>query len=99
MSTTIWVLTVPFYLQPTHVETQTDGCIGCEALTKERRKIWNKYVALKAKFEASVKTKRSRGVRFLFSRVQGKPQVNRSDKRSRMAWIEAVKWIKAQARY
>ena len=68
MSTTFWVLTVAFYLQPTHVETQTDACVGYEALTKERRKIWNKYVVLKAKFEPK---RNDREVRFLFSHVQG----------------------------
>ncbi|XP_046863426.1 uncharacterized protein LOC124457186 [Xenia sp. Carnegie-2017] len=42
--------------------TQTDGCVGCAYLLKEKRKTWNKYVALKAKYDELVKAKRSKGV-------------------------------------
>ncbi|XP_028408438.1 uncharacterized protein LOC114531007 [Dendronephthya gigantea] len=37
------------------VSTGTDGCVGCAYLLKEKRKTWNKYIALKSKYDALVK--------------------------------------------
>ncbi|XP_028394475.1 uncharacterized protein LOC114518668 [Dendronephthya gigantea] len=44
------------------VSTGTDGCVGCAYLLKEKRKTWNKYIALKSKYDALVKVKHSKGV-------------------------------------
>ena len=44
------------------VSTETDGCVGCAYLIRERRKTWNKYITLKAKYDEMVNVKRSKGI-------------------------------------
>ena len=44
------------------VSTETDGCVGCAYLIREKRKTWNKYITLKAKYDEIVKVKRSKGI-------------------------------------
>ncbi len=48
------------------VSTETDGCVGCAYLISERRKTWNKYITLKAKYDEMVKVKRSKGIHTMY---------------------------------
>ena len=41
-------------------------CVGCAYLIKERRKTWNKYITLKAKYDEMIKVRRSKGIYILY---------------------------------